>query len=428
MSLAIQKPSLSPFRFTHTTFHPRIVNWNNHTSPPINPLFLFPLIILPATLIQITRKFRVETINKKAFRIPLFILITIFFGFAYSGIVYVLNRVLLANIQPDNLLIIGSLAVVVTLLLDPIRKEVNKLLKNDETSSNDHLKKAMEFATVFTSLSTRRDALTLMGDATWDIISADRINIYLYDQLEGGFIEYSLPGAKKVDCPALSKEAPIPAILIESKSHLFLQAGLHESKNIEKNQPGFSSRYSHLNIPIWGNVGLLGWIEAISHKKQKPYADEDINLIKSLASQFALVLERIDTIASLQRRLLEMEILNKFALTVNSVSDLDQLLTACFDHIQQVIPIDSLSLILKQPDPIGHQRVFLYEDGQILITATNPSTLGNDYPEKDGLTTPSPLLVKQETEQWLLIPLIQDKIHLGVLSLENIHLIRNSTR
>ncbi len=53
-----------------------------------------------------------------------------------------------------------------------------------------------------------------------------------------------------------------------------------------------------------------------------------------------------------------MEILNKFALTVNSVSDLDQLLTACFDHIQQVIPIDSLSLILKQPDPIGHQRVF----------------------------------------------------------------------
>ncbi len=170
----------------------------------------------------------------------------------------------------------------------------------------------------------------------------------------------------------------------------FLQAGLHESKNIEKNQPGFSSRYSHLNIPIWGNVGLLGWIEAISHKKQKPYADEDINLIKSLASQFALVLERIDTIASLQRRLLEMEILNKFALTVNSVSDLDQLLTACFDHIQQVIPIDSLSLILKQPDPIGHQRVFLYEDGQILITATNPSTLGNDYPEKDGLTTPHP--------------------------------------
>ncbi len=270
LSLAIQKPSLSPFSFHSHHFPSRIVNWNNHTSPPINPLFLFPLIILPATLIQITRKFRVETINKKAFRIPLFILITIFFGFAYSGIVYVLNRVLLANIQPDNLLIIGSLAVVVTLLLDPIRKEVNKLLKNDETSSNDHLKKAMEFATVFTSLSTRRDALTLMGDATWDIISADRINIYLYDQHEGGFIEYSLPGAKKVDCPALSKEAPIPAILIESKSHLFLQAGLHEAKNIEKNQMGFSSRYSHLNIPIWGNVGLLGWIEAISHKKQKP--------------------------------------------------------------------------------------------------------------------------------------------------------------
>ncbi|QRN84198.1 GAF domain-containing protein [Chloroflexota bacterium] len=394
-----------------------IVNWINHTFPPINPLFLFPLIILPATVIQITRKFRTEKINKKAFRILLFILIIIFFGLAYTGIVYALNRVLLVNIQPDNPLIIGSLAVVVVLLLDPIRKEVNKLLKDDETTSDDHLKKAMEFATVFTSISTRRDALTLMGDATWDIINADRINIFLYDQAEGGFLEYSLPGANKVESPALPKEAPIPAILIESKSHLFLQAGLQETKNIEKKQAGFSSLYSHLNIPIWGNFGLLGWIEAISQKKNKPYTDEDIKLIKSLASQFALVLERIDTIASLQQRLLEMEILNKFALTVNSVSDLDQLLAASFDHIQQVIPIDSLSLILKQPDPLGHQRVFLYQDGQILISTTNPSTLGDEYPEKDGISTTSSFLVKHETEQWLLIPLIQDENHLGVLSL-----------
>ncbi|MBG0786798.1 MAG: hypothetical protein H0S79_17010, partial [Anaerolineaceae bacterium] len=247
-----------------------IVNWVNHTIPPINPLYFFPLIILPATFIQITRKFRIAVINKKAFRVLVFILITIFFGMLYTGIIYALNKVLLVNIKPDNPLIIGSLVMAVALLLDPIRKEVNKLLKDEERTSDEHLKMAIEYASVFTSLTTRRDALTLMGDATWDIISADRVNIYLYDQVEGGFAKYDLPGANKADNPVLLKEDPIPAILIESKSHLFLQAGLQEAKHIEKNQVGFSSHYSHLNIPMWGNFGLLGWIEAISQKKNKP--------------------------------------------------------------------------------------------------------------------------------------------------------------
>lgn len=403
------------------SFTPLTIQWAvngfHQTYPPVNPLYLYPIIILPAALIQITRKFRVEGINKKSLRILIFIIITIFFGALYTAIVYALNRVLIARIQPDNPLIIGTLVMVVALLLDPIRKEVNKFLQDEERTSGDQMKKAMEYASVFTSITTKRDALTLLGDATWDIINTDHINIYLYDQKDGGYAQYSLPGANKVDSPPLLEDDPIASSLIETKNHLYLQADSSEAKIIKKIQENYSANLSHLYIPIWGNIGLLGWVEAITQNEKRPSTDENIQLIKSLASQFALVFERIDTIASLQQKLLEMEILNQIALTVNSLTDLDQLLSAIYNQIQKFTQADSLSLILKHPTLLGYKRVFLFQDNQIQISTKNPITLGDDYPEKSGIETTTPHFVNRENGQWLLIPLIQENNHLGVLSL-----------
>ena len=161
-----------------------------------------------------------------------------------------------------------------------------------------------------------------------------------------------------------------------------------------KNQQEFSSQYSHLYIPIWGNFGLLGWVEAITTKNKLSYREDDIQLIKSLASQFALVIEQIDTIASLQQKLLEMEILNQIALTVNSLSDLDQLLSAIFDHIQKIVPIDSLSLVLSQPLPLGHKRVFLYQDNKIQISTKNPVPVEERLPRVGWSLGGRPLLCK----------------------------------
>ena len=393
------------------------INGFNRTFPPVNPLFIFPLIILPATLIQITRKFRIVGVNKKSSQALIFLLITVLFGPLYTAIVYGINNVLIVKIQPDNPLIIGSLIIVVALLLEPLRRELNKAFQNEENTSTDRMKKAMEYASVFTSIVTRRDALTLMGDATWDIIETDQVMIFLFDQKVSGYIEYSLPGANKTDSPALSKEDTIPATLIENRTHLFIKGESRDAQLFAKNQMDFSSQYSHLYIPIWGNFGLLGWVEAITKKNRLSYRDDDIQLIKSLASQFALVIEQIDTIASLQQKLLEMEVLNQIALTVNSLSNLDQLLSAIFDHIQKIVPIDTLSLVLSQPLPLGYKRVFLYQDNKIQISTKNPMPVEESYPELAGFSTAAPFFVNQENGQWFIIPLIQDNNQLGVLSL-----------
>ena len=404
------------FSFTPLTIQ-WLVNWINHSIPPVHPVYFFPLIILPATLTQISRKFRVPEIKKQATQLLVFLLVSILFGLFYMGLIYGINRVLLAKISPDNPLVIGSMIMIVTLILNPLHKQVSKLLHFEEKSSDENLKKAMNYTATFTSLTSKKDALILLGDATWDIIESDRVNIALYDHEVGGYTRYSLPGVQKAAGPTIPKENPIPATLEETKTHLYLRSDSREIKLIGNNQEGFSIDLSHLYIPIWGNFGLLGWIEAIDQNKSPGYTDEDIQLIKSLTSQFVLVIERIDTIASLQQRLGELEILNQIALTVNRIADLDQLLSAILSHIQKVTTVDRLSLVLKEPPGENYKRYFLIRGNEILISIKNPLKLKDNYLEKLGTTSTVPVNISENGLHWILIPLVQDNKNLGVLSL-----------
>ena len=394
-----------------------LINWLNQSIPPINPVYFFPLIILPATLIRISRKFRIPVVRKSAIKLLILIIITVFFGLFYTGLVYGINHILIVKVSPDNPLIIGSLVLVVTLLLNPLHKQVNKLLHNEPRMGEENLKKAMDYTAAFPSITTKKDAFILLGDATWDIIESDRVNIALYDQKEGGYTQYSLPGLQKMDGPAIPKESPIFTTLAETRSHLYLQANSKELKLIRDKDNLISSDLSYLYIPIWGNYALMGWIETIDQRKKFVHTNEDIQLLKSLTSQFALVIERIDTIESLQQRLGELEILNQIALTVNNISDLDNLFSSILKHIQKVVSIDRLSLVLKDPLSGDHKRYFLIEDDQIIISTRNPSELEKDYPEKPGISATDPVFIHRDGVQWLLIPLIQDKEILGVLSL-----------
>jgi signal transduction histidine kinase/putative methionine-R-sulfoxide reductase with GAF domain len=394
-----------------------LVNWINHTIPPIHPVYFFPLIILPATLIRVSRKFRIPEIKKSAFQFLILIIITVLFGLFYTGLVYGINHILIVKVSPDNPMLIGSLVLIVTLLLNPLHRQVNKLLGNEPGLDDQHLKKAMDYTATFTSISTKKDAFILLGDATWDIIESDKVNIALYDQKEGGYTQYSLPGLQKMEGPAIPKESPISTTLTETKSHLYLRANSHELGIIRNNADHISEDFSYLYIPIWGNFGLMGWIETIDQRKKFVHTDEDIQLLKSLTSQFTLVIERIDTIESLQQRLGELEILNQIALTVNNLSDLDNLLSAILRHIQKVVTVDRLSLVLKDPLSEDFKRYFLLQEDEILISTKNPSEIKKDYPEKLETPPAEPVFIHHNDVQWLVIPLNHEKELLGFLSL-----------
>ena len=394
-----------------------LVHWINQTFPPINPLFIFPLVILPATLMRTTRKFRIEKINKRVYRSLSHILLVVIFGFIYTALIYVLNQVLMVNISPDHPLIIGSMVMATVLLLEPLRKHTNRLLNIDESSTQEELQQALEYTSAFTSITSKKEALLLLRDATWEIIQTGRIVIYIYDQEVGGFRASGHFEEELIEKIVYPINDPIPTTLAETRRHLFLHANTPEIKLIAKNNEHIVINHSYLFIPIWGNFALLGWVEITDQSKQPQYTEQATQLVESLASQFALVYERIDTIDSIQQRLREMEIINQISLAVNSQTDLDQLLLTILSHIQKIISVDQVSLVMKQPPSQECQRVFLYRDNGIQISTKQPANLEADYPEKAALHASFPVRVEKDGVNWILIPLVQNKKILGVFSL-----------
>lgn len=394
-----------------------IVNWTNLTFPPVNPLFLFPLVVLPATMMRLTRNLRIQKDNKQVYYILTFVLITIVYGFIYTALVYIVNQLFMIKVQPDNPLVIGSMVMLAVIILDPLRKLTYRLLDIKEPADDNLLKQAMAYATSFTSLSTKKDALLLLRDATWEIVESGRVKIYIYDHHSGGFISYGHIGEDIEGDETVQTTDVVPLTLKEIKKHLFLQAYSKEIDLFSGSAVNLADGYSHLFIPIWGNYSLLGWVEVIDQNAQPPYTEQVIRLIDSLASQFALVYERCDTLDSIHQKLHEMEILNQISLAVNNLTDLDQLLQTIFSQLDKFIPLDRLSLICHQQPVNSYQRVFLYQDGAVQISTKYPRGLPENYPEKSVLTTNKPALINQHGVKWFMIPLENEGRQLGVLSL-----------
>jgi signal transduction histidine kinase/transcriptional regulator with GAF, ATPase, and Fis domain len=394
-----------------------IVNGANMKFPAINPLFIFPFVILPATMMRLTRNLRINRVNKQIYYTLIFIIITVIFGLIYTALVYLLNQLFMIKVNPDNPIVIGSMVMLTILLLDPLRKQTNRLLNVEDESHEIALDQAMEYATAFTSIRTKKDALLLLRDATWEIVKSGKVKVYIYDPNTGGFGGQDDLDDRAGNENSISATDPLSRTLIENKTHLFFRAHSNEVGWMENSDFDMDDGYSHLFIPIWGNYSFLGWIEVIDQNSNPPYTEEIIQLIETLASQFALVYERCDTLESVQQSLREMEILNQISLAVNIQSDLDQLLQTIFDQLNKFISLDRLSLVRRRPQSDEYQRVFLYQDNAVQISTKYPRGLPETYPEMQALKAGKPTLASQHGINWFMIPLEQEGEQMGVLSL-----------
>ena len=394
-----------------------IVNAINTTLPPINPLFLFPFVILPATMMRLTRTLRIERVNKRIYYSLTIIVITVIFGLIYTAIIYLINQFFIIKLNPDNPILIGTLVILTVLLLDPLRKQITRILNIKDESHNIALDQALEYATAFTSISTKKDALLLLRDATWEIVKSGKVRVYIYDPSTGGFSGQDDLEDNAVSEYGISATDPLARTLIENKTHIFFRAHSKEIGWLANSDFNMDDGYSHLFIPIWGNYSFLGWVEVIDQNPNPPYTEEIIQLIETLASQFALVYERCDTLESVQQSLQEMEILNQISLAVNIQYDLDQLLQIIFDQLNKFISLDRLSLVRWEPQSKEYQRVFLYLDNAVQISTKYPRGLPETYPEQQALKSKKPTLTSQHGINWFMIPLEQEGQEMGVLSL-----------
>lgn len=403
------------FAFLPITIH-FLITLINATETLFNPLFLLPTCILPITYAINKQE---TSSNKNKYRVHhhvVLLTITLLFGFGYLALIMVLNTVLITPVTPDNPLLIGGMIFLVTIIFGPLRKQFERLgFLQKTTSSNDDKELALHYVTSMTKTNDQFEAKELLHDAISEILKPKHVLLFLYEHENLGFVSQD---QEEDQTPPLfvPRDAPIPKTLEKMRKTLYFNDNTNNSREPDPEKKLVDDMGSQLFTPIPGSYGILGWVALGPKDQNEPYSAEDIDLLETLTHQFSVVYERADAMASLRCRLREMEILNLIAIAINNNKDFDPLLVAVFNQIKSLLPVESFSLVLKTEGLDVYHRSFLYEQGEIIISTSQPQSLGTEFLEKIAIESGNSEIIMHDGT-WFVVPLIDaDKI-IGAFSI-----------
>ncbi|MBG0784180.1 MAG: GAF domain-containing protein [Anaerolineaceae bacterium] len=390
----------------------------NSIEPLGNPLMILPLCIMPITLVILHHPAILPRTNEFGLRAIIYLFLAFSFGVFYSLVLFILNSFLDTPISLENPLILGTLIFVTVLIFYPLRKRMEEIMLTPANLINENsVALSIKYSENLSCADSLELANRILHDAIMEIIDPEKLLIFLYDPELSAYASidpYHLTNAPQLVLPA---NANIPATLKKTRTSMYFRNLPVTGPDLSGDSKLLDELDIHLNVPIPGSDGLLGWISLGNRRKNEQYGDREINLLESFSTQLSLIYERSQTINSLSYRLKEMETLHKIAVSINRINDFDSLLITISEQLQQVIPFDQISLVMEANDADGFQRQFLYQDQKILISSQDPIKLDEEYPELEAILGRKIVLQDAEQGNILIIPLEGEDKVIGALSL-----------
>jgi signal transduction histidine kinase/transcriptional regulator with GAF, ATPase, and Fis domain len=383
------------------------INLLRYPKISVAPLILIPLCIYPITYTLNTRRFLIPQTKKSFQRTLIYALITFTFGVIYFILIHLLNIILIKPISPDNPLMIGVMIFLIIFAVQPIRKNIERLLSKPTESSQGCKDLALKYASSLTTTNNKDVAIKLLRDAVRETMHPKHVHIYLYDPEIPGYAVQISDDVEIRNESFIPRDSVIPNTLERLRDVLYFKQKLSKSEKTTSNENLLDTYGSVIFAPIPAAYGIHGWVAVGSKINKDPYTVEDIDLIRTLTHQFAVVYERADAAISIHKSLYEMEVLNKIAVAINKNTDLDTLLLAVYSQMQSLFKIDKLSLVMESEVEGDYRRMFLVENGRQVISTHQPENLPENFLEKRSIAEGNSEIIN-EAATWLIVPLMGD--------------------
>lgn len=180
-------------------------------------------------------------------------------------------------------------------------------------------------------------------------------------------------------------------------------------------------------IPIQVRGELIATLAAKRPRLAEAWSEEEIALIEAIAAQSALALENARQRSEEQRRVTELEAINRISQAVSQMLRLDTLYRIVHRQINQVLGETEMSIALYEPD---HDQVRIPYDSGSTSKAETAQPLGDDLTSV-VLRSRQPLLLAEnlveqaaqlgvdnlqaEAKSWLGVPMLLGDQILGVI-------------
>lgn len=401
---------------------------------PFTPYMLLPIVLFPLTLGYTILRFRFLRTDDWVRQGVVYLLLTFFIIIGYGLIVTGLSIVFTTAMPASNPFWIGALVFIVAILLDPIRVRLQNFV--DATFFRGQRAYTESLQNFTHELTGALDLGTIGRTLRQQIISTltpDRVHIFTHDSLNDQFISLPAEDSRASTDIRFSSSSPLAQYFIKEKLPLYLDgASLPASLKLE--QARLALLGARLFITLPGRDQPVGWLALGPRLSGQAYAPRDLMFLENLADQASVAIQRVQTVANLERRVQEMNALTRVSQGVNVTLTFDDVLELIYAQTAQIIPTSHFHITLHNKDNDYYYYGFAVENNDRIGSRENVPFPANTGLAPDIIQRGRPIQtqdyarecqargVSPETEgvfAWMGVPLNAGAESIGALSVSS---------
>jgi len=344
------------------------------------PYLLLPIPIFPLTLGYVILRFRFLRTDEWIRQGIIYALLTIFIVGGYALLVSGLSLIFKAAMPASNPIWVGGLVFVIAIFLDPVRIRTQSIVDGlffrgrraySENIQNftHELNSALDLSSIGGTL--RRQINSTLGPS--------RLHIYTYDSLNDQYAALPAEDGRPSTDIRFSSSSALAQYFIAERLPLYLdETSLPESLKAE--QTRLTLLGARLFIALPGHGQPTGWLALGARLNGQAYTPHDLIFLDNLCDQASVAVQRIQTVANLERRVQEMNALTRVSQGVNVTLTFDDVLELIYAQTAQIIPTSHLHITLHDKTNDFFYYGFCIENNDRITSRENVP-----YPPNTGL-------------------------------------------
>jgi signal transduction histidine kinase len=335
-----------------------------------SPFFFLPLVIFPATVGYTILRFRFPRLDDWIRQGTVYAVLTALVLTGYGLVVAGMGLIFTSAVTPNNLWV-GLFLFILALVLEPLRTRLQEFM--DATFFRGQRAYAERISSFSHELTTALDLNTIaniLREQIGSTLSPEQIHIYTYDSVNDQYM--ALPGKDGRPTSDIHFWSSGPLALYFSKEHLPLYLdGTSLPASLESEKSRLALLGARLFLALPGEETATGWMALGPRRSGQPYTPRDLAFLENLSDQASVAIERVQTVADLERRVQEMNALTRVSQGVNVTLTFDDVLELIYAQTSQIIPNTHFHITLHNLDGDYFYYAFCLENGDRLQAREN---------------------------------------------------------
>jgi signal transduction histidine kinase len=401
---------------------------------PLNfsPYLFLPLVLFPLSIGYTILRFRFLRTDDMVRRGAMYLLLTAFVTIGYAAIAVGMGLLSNTTLPANNPYLVGGAILLIAILLEPIRTRLQATVDSVFFRGSRIFEEQLEsFAhTLTTALDLNTIGVT-MRDQIASTLAPGRIHIYTYDSLNDLFS--ALPGddLRPTSDIRFAATSPLAQYFETERLPLYLDSSASLPEILRSEQSRLALLGARLFIALPGKERPNGWLALGPRLTGQAYAPRDLRFLENICDQASIAIDRVQTVAHLERRIQEMNALTRVSQGVNVTPDFDDILELIFAQTAQIIPTSHFHITLYREESDYYYYGFCLENNERLPERENlpffagtglaPDVIGKGRPimtqdyvrecQARGLTP-----AFENVFAWMGVPLNAGAVSIGTLS------------